>query len=622
MPKNNCDWKSGGQPKKTDPNGYEDLASRGDWNSIKLLRKGRSARQGRLRNIHGELVSSELRAHTLAEHLEQVQWRVRPTTLIPGVRASLGEQLHVNNVNPSSFTHAELRFAIKKMASGKATKDDDIPVEIFKALTNEPTSSMQWLLDLCNHCWRTKTVPEEWSTASVAMLFKKGDPADPNNYRPICLQSIAYKLFASLLKQRFLDAGVEPRLWKSQFGFRKGHSAEDAVFITLRKIEQACAQRNGQLRLLALDWQKAFDSINLDSLLDALRRFGLPDFCLQMISNMMLCRRFFVQDQGVKSDMKAQRSGISQGCTLSPLLFIMTMTVLMKDAVSSLGDSAGAAYQRGDLADIVYADDTLLLASSDHHLQEFMSMVADAGRLYGMEFHWDKFQLLEVQRRTSILNPEGERIIPKSGINYLGTVLSYNGLPGHELGRRIGIAKSDFRELQKVWKHSSLCRSRKIQIYRSLIEPKLLYSLSCLCLSAADRRRLDGFQNRCLRSILGIPSAFISRISNAETTRRADCCANTDLLLQHQFLLFGRAFRCSHDHPLRTAAFIPGSFQPATSAFVRRVGRPRREWVTAIRNKAFEHFGGHQDTARLVQNPFVWRRTVSQLLPVHAPRGV
>ena len=69
---------------------------------------------------------------------------------------------------------------------------------------------MQWLLDLCNHCWHTKTVPEEWSTASVAMLFKKGDPADPNNYRPICLQSIAYKLFASLLKQRFLDAALNP----------------------------------------------------------------------------------------------------------------------------------------------------------------------------------------------------------------------------------------------------------------------------------------------------------------------------------------------------------------------------------------------------------------------------
>ena len=38
----------------------EDLASSGDWSSIKKLRKGRNIKQGRLRN--GELVSSELRA--------------------------------------------------------------------------------------------------------------------------------------------------------------------------------------------------------------------------------------------------------------------------------------------------------------------------------------------------------------------------------------------------------------------------------------------------------------------------------------------------------------------------------------------------------------------------------
>ena len=46
---------------------------------------------------------------------------------------------------------------------------------------------------------------------------------------------------------------------------------------------------------------------------------------------------------------------------------------------------------------------------------------------------------------------------------------------------------------------------------------KLMYSLSCLCLSSADRRRLDGFQNRCLRSIFGIPPAFISRFSSAQS---------------------------------------------------------------------------------------------------------
>lgn len=107
---------------------------------------------------------------------------------------------------------------------------------------------------------------------------RKGDPADPNHYRPICLQSIACKLFASLFEQPLLDAGVQARLWKSQLGFREGHCTEDAIFVALRRVEQACAQRNGQIRLVALDWKQACDSIDLDSLCDALRRFGIPDF--------------------------------------------------------------------------------------------------------------------------------------------------------------------------------------------------------------------------------------------------------------------------------------------------------------------------------------------------------
>ena len=42
------------------------------------------------------------------------------------------------------------------------------------------------------------------------MIVKTDDPADANNYRPICLQSIGYKLFASLLQERFfLDAEVD-----------------------------------------------------------------------------------------------------------------------------------------------------------------------------------------------------------------------------------------------------------------------------------------------------------------------------------------------------------------------------------------------------------------------------
>ena len=293
----------------------ESLAATGDWSCISKLRKGKRKAQGRLSDASGNLVSSELRAETFAAHLETVQWKVRHVTLIPDSKQALNNTLPINC---EPFTLTELRKAIAKMGSGKATVDKDVPIECFKALAQEGDCYLQWLLSFCNDCWLNKSVPSEWSTASVALIYKKGDPSSCDNYRPICLLVIAYKLFAWMLKERILAAGADDGLWASQFGFRPGRITEDAIFVSRRRIELARAQRNGKISLLALDWRKAFDSINPTSLVDALRRFGLPQQFLDMISSLLAARCFSVSDCGSTSELHKQSSGISQGCTESP----------------------------------------------------------------------------------------------------------------------------------------------------------------------------------------------------------------------------------------------------------------------------------------------------------------
>ena len=49
----------------------ENLTATGNWNEIRKLRKGFVPNQGRLKNMAGDLVESNLRAETLAEHLER-----------------------------------------------------------------------------------------------------------------------------------------------------------------------------------------------------------------------------------------------------------------------------------------------------------------------------------------------------------------------------------------------------------------------------------------------------------------------------------------------------------------------------------------------------------------------
>jgi len=368
--------------KRDRANWLQDLAARGDWASLKMLRKGRKPQQGRLYNTSGEPVSSECRAETFAQHLETVQWRVRHVTLVPDVSPALHASLPVKE---EAFTAEELLKAIAKMKNNKAVKENDIPAEAYKALAAEQGIAFCWVLDFCNLCWTSKTVPHDWAVSSVAMIYKKGDPGFCDNYRPICLLSIANKIFASMLKQRLLDAGVDGAIWPSQFGFREGCSTEDAIFIARRRIELARARRNGSVSLLALDWAKAFDSINVVSLIDALRRAGLPTAFLDMVQGMLSARRFYVRDFGGTSDEYDQLSGISQGCTLSPLLFIIAMSVLLHDAVGLLGACASDQYAKGHLADLVYADDTLLIGIEKTHLEEYLQAVFVAGKRYGID---------------------------------------------------------------------------------------------------------------------------------------------------------------------------------------------------------------------------------------------
>ena len=69
-------------------------------------------------------------------------------------------------------------------------------------------------------------------------------------------------VFASLILERLKLAGAEDRLTATQYGFRRKYGTVDAICAARRLIELAWAQRYGHSGLLALDWKKAFDSIN------------------------------------------------------------------------------------------------------------------------------------------------------------------------------------------------------------------------------------------------------------------------------------------------------------------------------------------------------------------------
>ena len=61
---------------------------------------------------------------------------------------------------------------------------------------------LTYLTNIFNNILKTKQIPDSWHEAKVVILFKKGDPKDIKNYRPISLLSHIYKIFTRLLQTR------------------------------------------------------------------------------------------------------------------------------------------------------------------------------------------------------------------------------------------------------------------------------------------------------------------------------------------------------------------------------------------------------------------------------------
>ena len=228
------------------------------------------------------------------------------------------------------------------------------------------------------------------------------------NYRPISLLCVGYKLLASIILRRLKTAGAETRIWSTQFSFKSNAGTADALFLLRTVLDDVWAEKDTSIVIVALDWAKAFDCISPSGLVDALQRFGLPSEFLSFIKNVYGNRQFYVRDMGETSKYCAQFNGISQGCPLSPFLFVMLMTVIMHDSTMKLQQEFGDILVAPlTVKDLLYADDTLLINYSSEHIQKHMDAIISTGAEYGLEINCQKVEMMGVRCHPVVTNMNG-----------------------------------------------------------------------------------------------------------------------------------------------------------------------------------------------------------------------
>ena len=167
-------------------------------------------------------------------------------------------------------------------------------------------------------------------------LKKKTQTTKCSDHRTISLISHTVKITTKIPRRR-IETKIEDVLGEDQFGFRTGKGTRFATW-TKRIIAERTLEIDEELCICFIDWQWAFDRVNLTKLMQILKISGIDWRERRLISKLYMDHRVKVRlDRGETRSVQIGR-GVRQGCCLSPILFNLYCEVLNKEAVDGLGD--------------------------------------------------------------------------------------------------------------------------------------------------------------------------------------------------------------------------------------------------------------------------------------------
>ena len=531
-----------------------------------------------------------------AEHFEELLNRPAPQN--PPNIAEADNDIEICCDPP---TKDEIIRAIKRMKNGKAAGPDGIPAE---ALKTDVETTADLLLPLFEKIWEQEKVPTDWKDGHIIKLPKKGDLSICENYRGITLLSVPGKVFNRILLERMRDA-VDVRLRDHQAGFRRDRSCTDQI-ATLRIIVEQSLEWNSSLYINFVDFLKAFDSLHRDTLWQLLRHYGIPAKLTRIIKESyegMACQVVHGGQLTRRFDVK---TGVRQGCLLSPFLFLLAIDWVMRRTTD--GQKNGIQWTLWtQLDDFDFADDLALLSHKQQQMQNKTSSLASHASQVGLHIHPNKSKILKVNASSTEAVKLGDNNLEEvETFTYLGSVVNQQGGTDADVKTRIGKARASFLALKNIWRSHLITPRTKIRLFNSNIKSVLLYGAETWRTTKTTTRRVQTFINSCLRKILKIH--WPVTISNADLWQRTNQVPVEEEIRRRRWRWIGHTLRKPSTNITRQAL----TWNPQGK---RKRGRPKNTWRRELKADAKQTGCSWQELERIAQDRGRWRVVVDGLCP-------
>ena len=354
--------------------------------------------------------------------------------------------------------------------------------------------------------YNTGIIPQEWKSANIVPIYKKGDKNLISNYRPISLLCLSAKIMERVVQDELLNL-TGNLLNSAQHGFLSGKSCTTNLITLTDDIANNLFNDIGA-DIIYFDFAKAFDTVNHDLLLSKLKtNFKIDGRLLKFIASYLRNRQQRVVLDNTFSDYKPVKSGVPQGSILGPILFVLFINDI------SLEISPGTKT-------CLFADDTKIWRPMQSELdckilQNDINNLNKWCKTNKMLFHPEKCKVVSIisnaNRLTHInLLPFSKfsYILGSSVLNYeenevyLGVIIN-DKLTWSDHQNKIILKASQMLGLTKRTCHFLINSKRKRTLYLTMVRSQLEHcSAIWRPVSATELNKFEVIQKNAIKWIL------------------------------------------------------------------------------------------------------------------------
>jgi exonuclease III len=288
------------------------------------------------------------------------------------------------------LSYNEAKIKLSKMPHNKSPGSDGFSVELFKFFFKDIG---HFLVRSINHGFVTGELSATQKQGIITIIPKEGkDKQHLKNWRPITLLNVPYKIASACIAER-MKKMLPKIIHTDQKGFMAGRYIGENIRL-LYDVLYYTEKENIPGMLLAIDFEKAFDSVSWSFIQKALSFFNFGPDIINWVETFYKNANTCVTVNGHYSGWFNIGRGVRQGDPLSPYLYLIcaeTLLLMLRENVNI----GGIRVNEGEILLSQFADDTTVcLDGSEESFCEAIRVLEAFTTFSGLKMNTEKTQVI------------------------------------------------------------------------------------------------------------------------------------------------------------------------------------------------------------------------------------